>query len=173
MIRRARLMAFAGGMAAFPGGAREDQDGDIVDTAIRETEEECGVRVERSDLHLWARWLTPQFEPRRYDTYFFTMKIPVGAAPASTSGEAEAAFWIAAATAVSRHHQGRLPMLPPTLVMLEDLAAAGSVEAVLSTPREVAQVTPWPARAANGRAVLRVHLDGRGGGRPRAEVDPE
>jgi 8-oxo-dGTP pyrophosphatase MutT (NUDIX family) len=173
MILRARSMAFAGAMAAFPGGAREDRDGDIVDTAIRETEEECGVRVERSDLRLWARWLTPQFEPRRYDTHFFTMRIPAAATPRSTSGEAERAFWIAAETAVAQHAQGLLPMLPPTLVMLEDLAAAGSVEAVLATPRQVVQVMPWRAEGVHGRAVLRVDLDGRGGGRPRAEVDPE
>jgi len=173
MIKRARTMAFAPGMAAFPGGAQEDHDVDVVDTAIRETAEECGVRVPRDGLHLWARWLTPDFEPRRYDTYFFMMEIPEGATARAANGEAERAFWIAAGSAVADHHRGLLPMLPPTLVMLEDLAAAGSVTAVLATPREVERVSPWRVELPGGRQVLRIDLDGRGGGRPRSAVDPE
>jgi 8-oxo-dGTP pyrophosphatase MutT (NUDIX family) len=172
MIKRARTMIFAAGMAAFPGGAQEDHDSDVVDTAIRETAEECGVRVDRGGLQLWARWLTPEFEPRRYDTYFFMMETPEGATARATNGEAERAFWIAAGSAVAAHHQGRLPMLPPTLVMLEDLAAAGSVAAALATPREVVRVSPWRVELPDGRWVLRVDLDGRGGGRPRSVVEP-
>jgi 8-oxo-dGTP pyrophosphatase MutT (NUDIX family) len=172
MIERARTMAFAAGMAAFPGGGQEDHDSDVVDTAIRETAEECGVRVDRAGLHLWARWLTPEFEPRRYDTYFFMMETPEGATARATDGEAERGFWIAAGSALADHHQGRLPMLPPTLVMLEDLAAAESVATLLATPREVVRVTPWRVELPDGRQALRVDLDGRGGGRLRSVVDP-
>ena len=172
MIRRARTMVFAGGMAAFPGGASEVRDGDIIDAAIRETEEECGVRVARADLRPWARWLTPEFEPRRYDTHFFMVETSAGSTPRAANSEAAAAFWICARRALSDHDAGRLPMLPPTLVMLEDLAAAESVAEVLATPREVALVVPWASRLPDGRAVLRVDLDGRGGGLPRSVVDP-
>ncbi|GAU67817.1 hypothetical protein SSP35_05_03840 [Streptomyces sp. NBRC 110611] len=35
--------------------------------------------VLRSDLlGVWARWITPEFEPRRYDTWFFVAALPEG-----------------------------------------------------------------------------------------------
>lgn len=38
------------GQVAFPGGRVEEQDKDLIDTAIRETYEEIGVRVSRDDI---------------------------------------------------------------------------------------------------------------------------
>ena len=57
-------------------------------------------------------------------------------------------------------------MLPPTQVCLEELAAAASVEEVLATPRAVRPVSPWVDREGDG-LVLRIDLDGRGGGEAR------
>lgn len=37
------------GQIAFPGGRREQSDADIVETALREAEEEVGVKIERSN----------------------------------------------------------------------------------------------------------------------------
>ena len=75
-----------------------------------------------------------------------------------------------AADAVLRHNGGALPMLPPTLVCLEELAAAGGVAELFATQRRLRPVSPWRAEAADpggGSApVLRVHLDGVGGGDP-------
>lgn len=38
------------GQISFPGGKREDQDEDLIETAIREMEEEVGVRVPRANV---------------------------------------------------------------------------------------------------------------------------
>jgi hypothetical protein len=68
---------------------------------------------------------------------------------------------------VAAHAAGELPMLPPTLVCLEELAASPDVATLLATPRTPAPVSPWVARNGDGELVLRIDLDGRGGGEPQ------
>lgn len=51
---------------SFPGGRRDPQDRDLVDTALRELFEECGIRLLRSHLeselpHMIARRRTPPY----------------------------------------------------------------------------------------------------------------
>jgi 8-oxo-dGTP pyrophosphatase MutT (NUDIX family) len=36
---------------SFPGGHRDETDGDLLDTALRELHEECGVELTRDHLH--------------------------------------------------------------------------------------------------------------------------
>ena len=74
-------MAFAAGMTVFPGGARDPQDADLLATAVREMMEETGVRLDPRLLHPWARWVTPEDEPRRYDTLFFVAALPAASRP--------------------------------------------------------------------------------------------
>jgi 8-oxo-dGTP pyrophosphatase MutT (NUDIX family) len=55
--------------------------------------------VVRSDLLVpWARWLTPEFEPRRFDTYFFLARLPVDQATRDVGGEADHTYGCARRT---------------------------------------------------------------------------
>ncbi|TDC69954.1 NUDIX domain-containing protein, partial [Micromonospora sp. KC606] len=82
----------------------------------------------RSDLLLpWSRWITPEFEPRRFDTYFFLALLPEGQRTRDVSGEADHTMWIRPADALARAEAGELAMLPPTLVTLAQVAAAGDL----------------------------------------------
>lgn len=122
--------------------------------------------VLRSDLlRLWAHWATPVFEPRRYDTRFFVAALPPGQQPRQVGDEADHAAWVGAGAAVAAHREGRLAMLPPTLVALEEIAGYPDVAAVLAAPRRVRRVLPWLHQGA-----LRVDLDGAGGGEPGPDV---
>ena len=47
-------------------------------TAAREVAEETGVVLSLEDLGLWDAWTTPEFEPRRYRTWFFVADLPEG-----------------------------------------------------------------------------------------------
>jgi 8-oxo-dGTP pyrophosphatase MutT (NUDIX family) len=123
-----------------------------------------GLAVRPADLHPWARWVTPPFENRRFDTRFYVAVLPPGQQARDLGGEGERAAWLSPAEAVAAHAAGELPMLPPTLVCLEELAAVPDVAALLATPRTPAPVSPWIARDATGALVLRIDLDGRGGG---------
>jgi 8-oxo-dGTP pyrophosphatase MutT (NUDIX family) len=103
--------------------------------------------VLRSDLlRPWAHWITPEFEPKRFDTRFFVAAVPIGQRPRDVSGEADDTVWLPVAEAVARHDAGGLAMLPPTIVALREISAFGSVAEVLAAPREVRPVLPRLAR---------------------------
>jgi 8-oxo-dGTP pyrophosphatase MutT (NUDIX family) len=91
--------------------------------------------VLRSDLLTpWSRWITPPFEPRRFDTYFFVAALPTGQRTRHVGGEADATAWCSPADAAD----GRFTMLPPTLVTLTELAEFGSIPAVFAAHRDAA-----------------------------------
>jgi len=85
--------------------------------------------VLRSDLLVpWSRWITPVFERRRFDTYFFLAALPEGQVTRDVGGEADGTAWCAPALAID----GRFTMLPPTRATLRDLAAHPDIEAALA-----------------------------------------
>ncbi len=114
--------------------------------------------VMRDDLLLpWARWITPEFEPRRFDTYFFVATLPAGQRTRDVSGEADRTAWIRPGDALAGYAAGELAMLPPTAVTLRELAAyAGPDElAAAAAGRDPARpVTPRVEIAPDGTARL-------------------
>ncbi len=96
LLRHAR-MAFAAEMAVFPGGRLDPVDGSgpdaLVRCALRETREETGVRLEADGIRPWAHWITPEPEPRRFDTAFFVAALPPGQDARDISGETDSADW--------------------------------------------------------------------------------
>ena len=136
-------MAFAGGMLAFPGGRADPVDGAdpgaarwppavFVRAAIRETHEETGVLLTPGDLVPWAHWITPRFEERRYDTWFYLAALPAGQDTADISGEASEVGWVRPADAFERAGRGDVVMLPPTAVVLESLLPFATVAEALA-----------------------------------------
>jgi 8-oxo-dGTP pyrophosphatase MutT (NUDIX family) len=114
-----------------------------------------GVRLDTGRLRSWAWWMTPEAEPRRYDTRFFLAGLPADAAVAAHLAEAERERWLAPAAAAA---DWELPMLPPTRLTLRDLAGFGSaaaaraaadgrpVERILPVLEGAELVMPWQER---------------------------
>lgn len=116
--------------------------------------------VLRSDLlGAWARWITPEFEQRRYDTWFFVAALPEGQRTRDVSTEADTTVWTRPAEAVAGYDRGELLMMPPTVATLRALepyarvadalaaAARQSLEPVLATARlgeDGDVVLSWP-----------------------------
>jgi 8-oxo-dGTP pyrophosphatase MutT (NUDIX family) len=100
-----------------------------------------GVRLDTARLRYWGWWLTPEAEPRRYDTRFFLAGLPADAAVTAHVAEAERERWLPPATAAADQE---LPMLPPTRYTLRDLAGFGSVAEALDAAagRRVERVLP-------------------------------
>lgn len=110
-----------------------------------------GLRMRDDLLHPWGRWVTPEFEPRRFDTWFFVAALPAGQEARDVSGESDGTAWIDPADT------GGLTMLPPTRVTLASLSGFGSVDEVFATKRNAAvPVQPRVELTDDGGAVLRV-----------------
>ncbi|MGC5342896.1 NUDIX hydrolase [Streptomyces sp. DT24] len=112
--------------------------------------------VLRSDLlGAWARWITPEFEPRRYDTWFFVAALPGGQRTRNASTEADRTVWIGAGEAVDGHDRGELLMLPPTVSTLRRLRPYATVADALrgAASQDLAPVLAR-ARFENGEMVL-------------------
>ena len=104
--------------------------------AIRETTEETGVVLAETDLHPWAHWITPEIEPRRYDTRFFVAAMPADQNAADISGETEHADWSTPQAALAAERSGVIRMLPPTMSILIELADLPTVAEVINHVHE-------------------------------------
>jgi ADP-ribose pyrophosphatase YjhB (NUDIX family) len=83
--------------------------------------------VLRADLLApWSRWITPEFEPRRYDTYFFLARLPGGQRTRNVGGEADLVAWIRPSECAD------LPMLPPTRMTLGQVDGYGSIDELIA-----------------------------------------
>jgi 8-oxo-dGTP pyrophosphatase MutT (NUDIX family) len=110
--------------------------------------------VLRGDLlRPWAHWITPEIEVRRYDTRFFVAALPEGQHTRDVSTESDRVLWIRPADAAEAARRGDMPMLPPTLVTLTELAAYDSVADVLAARREIRPRVP-SARVIDGGVYL-------------------
>ncbi|MFJ8108781.1 NUDIX hydrolase [Streptomyces sp. NPDC096132] len=103
--------------------------------------------VLRSDLlGAWTRWITPEFEPRRYDTWFFVAALPEGQRTRNASTEADRTVWIRPQEAATGYDKGELTMMPPTIATLRQLTPyATAAEALAAAPRR--DLTPVLAEA--------------------------
>ncbi|UQU68361.1 NUDIX domain-containing protein [Couchioplanes caeruleus] len=112
-----------------------------------------GLRL-RDDLLLpWSRWITPEFEPRRFDTWFFVALLPRAQTARDVSGEAEGTTWISPAAADG------LAMLPPTRVTLDELSPYRRIEDVVAASGQrnaAVPILPRVELTGDGGAVVRI-----------------
>ncbi|MDT0476714.1 NUDIX hydrolase [Streptomyces sp. DSM 41014] len=118
--------------------------------------------VLRSDLlGAWTRWITPEFESRRYDTFFFVAALPPGQRTRNASTEADRTVWIRPEEAAAGYERGELLMMPPTIATLRQLIPYGcAADALAAAPAR--DLTPVLARARIEDAADAA--DGAGGG---------
>jgi 8-oxo-dGTP pyrophosphatase MutT (NUDIX family) len=105
--------------------------------------------VLRADLLTpWARWVTPEFSPRRFDTWFFAAAMPPGQVTALTSGadpalaESVSGSWMRPSDALEAARAGQITLLPPTAVTLAELAAHRDVAGILAQRRVITPLLP-------------------------------
>jgi len=124
--------------------------------------EVLGLRglVLRADLLTpWARWITPEVSPRRFDTWFFAAALPAGqtatAAPEGHAdpGESESGTWLRPGAALDAAEAGEITLLPPTAVTLRELAAHQDVDGILARRRTIAPRLPR-VTVENGKVRL-------------------
>jgi 8-oxo-dGTP pyrophosphatase MutT (NUDIX family) len=90
--------------------------------------------VLRTDLlAYWGSWITPIFEPRRYDTRFFVAALPEGQVTRDVSTESSHVLWKPVREVIADVDADRMAMLPPTYATCLELYSSTSVAAALGS----------------------------------------
>lgn len=84
------------GHMALPGGRWEDQDADLLATALRETEEETGIVVAPEQVLGALDELGPRASRRRFNLLIapFVAMVPMEVEPSPAPREVETALWV-------------------------------------------------------------------------------
>jgi 8-oxo-dGTP pyrophosphatase MutT (NUDIX family) len=144
MLKRDSKIAF-GGMWVFPGGRVDPADltaegaDDVVGAArraaVREAEEEAGLQIDPDQLVPLAHWTPPEQAPRRFNTWFFLARAPVGADVLVDGREIHEHGWLRPGDALAQRDAGQIELAPPTWVTLWRLTSAGSVDVAIAQAR--------------------------------------
>lgn len=134
LLRRHPQLKVGGGHWVFPGGTVDPGDAVSADTeqqaarraAVRETAEEASLKLDESSLKPISHWTTPAKMGRRFATWFFLTR--AGGERVVVDGqEMDDYQWQLPRAFIQQHRGGELPIMPPTLVTLNELARCGSV----------------------------------------------
>ena len=101
-----------------------------------------GLVIRADLLTPWARWITPEAEPRRFDARFFAAALPPGQRASGHLAEAEQIGWERPEAAISAAKAGSMLLLPPTAAILAEFAAHGRVGKILASRRTVTPIEP-------------------------------
>lgn len=160
-------------VAARPNGAAPPSAADdpvVERTRVDLLEDRVGFpeALDRLDCRLaghavryLAHWITPEAEPRRYDTRFFAAAVPPGSSARIDPREMTDAVWIPPGRALRRMERGRLPMVFPTIRTLERLAGYRSVEEALADLEDAPVRTVMPTLVVTPTGIgLRMDEEG-------------
>lgn len=98
----------------------------------------------RSDwLKPWSVWITPEFEPRRFHTWFLVARCPDDQVVLGVSRESTTSVWLGVEQAIRDADGKRLPLLPPQYCICLELHRFAGVDQVLDSGRVVPTIRPW------------------------------
>jgi len=72
-------------------------------------------------LNYFFHRITPEHYPVRFDTRFYLAALPLGQSPLQSSEEVSESLWLSPKAALDRGQAGTLPMMPPTIAVLQSL----------------------------------------------------
>lgn len=121
----------------------------------------ANARLRLDWLAPWARWITPEIEPRRFDTRFFIARLPAGQRATLGDHESTSAEWMSPRYALERETRGEILLPPPTLRNLELLTKYKTSEEVMQAAARMTPplVKPIFKKVENGEFALVVAGD--------------
>jgi 8-oxo-dGTP pyrophosphatase MutT (NUDIX family) len=96
----------------------------------------AGLRFDLSDLLYVAHWITPEPEPRRYDTRFFLARVGECDDCVLEGEELSESRWVSPRLAVEAFQSGEMMLLPPTVDTLRRLAGFRGLDAAWAELRD-------------------------------------
>ncbi|WP_318842879.1 NUDIX hydrolase [Myceligenerans pegani] len=116
----------------------------------------AGLVLRADLLRPWARWITPEQEPRRYDAAFFVAALPAGQAADARTTEAIEAGWWYPADILAEHAAGAARLMPPTWLTMTELAGFADASAVLAAAAGRVVTPTRPALVRKGERTVAV-----------------
>jgi len=115
--------------------------------------------VLRTDLlGAWSHWITPSFEPRRFDTRFFVALLPEGQAVGHLAREADRAVWAPLLKVLAAVDAGETSMLPPTHITCRELSTLSAKDVLAAAAqRRIFPIAPELVEM-DGQHFLRTSL---------------
>ena len=114
--------------------------------------------VLRTDLlGLISNFCTPEFETKRYDTFFFSALMPEGQVADGETSEAQIADWVTPAYAMRAGDAGNWLVLAPTVYNLTCIASAQNAKEFVETRRRLTRFMSYPIKKEDGTLML--HCD--------------
>jgi 8-oxo-dGTP pyrophosphatase MutT (NUDIX family) len=106
--------------------------------------ERRGLRLRTDLMRLWGSWVTPVFEPRRFNARFFVAELPEGQVTRDVSTESDEVVWLPVRDALRAVDEHRMLMLPPTYCTCLEIYDFSRPEEVLAAAetRDLAPVEP-------------------------------
>ncbi len=105
-------------------------------------------------LVLTSRWITPVGVPKRFDTYFYLVKVPRATIATPEDHEAVDVTWIHPANALAKHVAREMQMVFPTLRNLEALRGFATADELIES-RRGAVIEPIMPVLVDGKPTLR------------------
>ncbi|MFK8008612.1 MAG: NUDIX domain-containing protein [Saprospiraceae bacterium] len=163
LLKRNKALAFAAGLWVFPGGKIEldeiEQSENDLEAAkiaaVRETKEEANLDVAQEELIFFSHWTTPVIEPRRYATWFFFGEIKEEESEVTIDdSEIKEHIWLHPQVALNKLQEGKLAMMPPTIVSLQLIRKCLSVAEAKVKLQEEEPIFILPVlKLVNGKMV--------------------
>jgi 8-oxo-dGTP pyrophosphatase MutT (NUDIX family) len=102
---------------------------------LREIVDREGLRLALDALTVYAHWVTPPVDSRRFDTRFFVARVPPDQTPAHDETETTHSAWIAPSSAIEAALRKQIVLPPPTWTTLRELEPFETVEDALAWSR--------------------------------------
>ena len=99
----------------------------LLDIAARE-----GLTLATDRISYWAHWITPEGQPRRYDTRFFVARAPRNQTAGHDDHELTNSAWVTAREALEHGRRKEWMIIFPTIRNLQKLAEYESADAAIA-----------------------------------------
>ncbi|MCE2557783.1 MAG: NUDIX hydrolase [Acidobacteria bacterium] len=99
----------------------------LLDIAAQE-----GLTLATDRISYWAHWVTPEGQPRRYDTRFFVTRAPRNQTAGHDDYELTNSAWVTAREALENGRRGEWMIIFPTIRNLKKLAQFDTADAAIS-----------------------------------------
>jgi 8-oxo-dGTP pyrophosphatase MutT (NUDIX family) len=127
--------------------------------ALSELIRQEGLLLAPDLLVPYSHWITPEIEPRRFDTRFFLARLPEGQVPAHDRMELTESRWMNPAVALEEHAARRIVLMPPTLMTIEELLTFPDTGQLFDAARyrPIFTILPEAFRTADGFGIRLPH----------------